>query len=1164
MLMDASFRLRGAGGLVPIPLRSEISRKFSFRSLAVYNLLPILAVLAMGLLAPSTWAQGVSIDGVSPKSARHGETVAINGRGFGALNISVTVSGVPVVLLAADGNQASFRIPDTAKPGATVITATNPGGQTGSIPFRVLEGILLPGLPSGPALAATFDMPPVSVDQSLIQHGIFLTRLAITFAPGATVDQINHALVSVEGGVVSMAKGLPFVTIGVPQATLPSLDAILQTLRQAPGILFAALGRALVSDVLPVDPPSFRDNQLLPTRFPAAWNAGLLALRNCATQPKLTVLVADDFQTKNTLPDRFSGFDTQIPGFHVLPADDKGGLTAHGYDVTTTIAALFDANAPTGANPFTPCLDVTGIQTAGLTLEDAILRVAKSFPPSGHFILNNSQGFGPACCVLENPFQDRVLVGADDRARLGAIWQAATSDRWTEFLAVVSAGNMGDEAGFKPTPDIPAIYPGYRLARYNNEVAVSTDTTAYGFITDTSLWKPTDSTLRDLTGTSLTSIQLVLLQIPVAADNVLITGSTDSGNTIVDLKQSGFSSKGADVAAVGDVVPTSGGFVEVGTSFSAPQVAGLASYLWLLSNDLRTNHPAHDTRTAIQANARPRQGQTEPVIDAYATVLSLDQAGAAQTWTADTAPVRFAILNINNDAKFDENDLAMFLSHYLDANGLPVDPQVRDFSRFDLNGDGFTGGSHIDLFDFDRSSSKQYGATIYATDVTQQIEGKTIHFNSNTATDMQILCYYAYSPLYTGDKTVRANLMKGCAGVTVQVSPKTITLVPGGTQQFSATVLGSNDPRVNWSATGGTITSTGMFTAGTTAGNAFKVRATSVANLTAFDEATITINAQNGMSIVDIASGRTPGLIEASILPVGGLLISFSSPTSDVAGFMTKLNAALAGVTEIGELSVQLDESINFNWNLGLPVGDVQVFGKGCASNVSVTVGDVRPNPSVNQFTRGLAFLGGCLANLAVTVGDVLNQAQIGSQNSHIHLTAHNIGTTSNIGALFLGCTTIGCSKVVSSVVDIQAANIKFLSIANSSDSTITVKGKIQSQGVSTLLGVDLENNVNLTLGAPLTYADVDFVALHNNTFASPPQFSIGNEVSARDVRDLNFGIVSITGNTGLSLGGISMGSIAGDLTITDNHGFTDTDAHAFANSHGVAGAVTIHGNTVP
>jgi hypothetical protein len=110
--------------------------------------------------------------------------------------------------------------------------------------------------------------------------------------------------------------------------------------------------------------------------------------------------------------------------------------------------------------------------------------------------------------------------------------------------------------------------------------------------------------------------------------------------------------------------------------------------------------------------------------------------------------------------------------------------------------------------------------------------------------------------------------------------------------------------------------------------------------------------------------------------------------------------------------------------------------------------------------------------------------------------------------------------------------------------------------------GVDIKGNTNLTLGAPLTYGNVDYVSLTDNSFASPPTLTIGNELIARDPNTTNAGLVSIERNSGLSLGGITIGSIAGDLTIADNHGFSNADALSFANALSVAGTLSISGNT--
>ncbi len=60
------------------------------------------------------------------------------------------------------------------------------------------------------------------------------------------------------------------------------------------------------------------------------------------------------------------------------------------------------------------------------------------------------------------------------------------------------------------------------------------------------------------------------------------------------------------------------------------------------------------------------------------------------------------------------------------------------------------------------------------------------------------------------------------------VEPSSVTLNPGVAQQFSAELLGVDEP-VTWLATGGSIDENGFFTAGTAAGT-FTVTATSVAN----------------------------------------------------------------------------------------------------------------------------------------------------------------------------------------------------------------------------------------------------------------------------------------------------------------------------------------------
>ena len=83
--------------------------------------------------------------------------------------------------------------------------------------------------------------------------------------------------------------------------------------------------------------------------------------------------------------------------------------------------------------------------------------------------------------------------------------------------------------------------------------------------------------------------------------------------------------------------------------------------------------------------------------------------------------------------------------------------------------------------------------------------------------------------------------------VLVAITPSTVTMQAAATQQFSATVSGSTDQAVTWSATAGTISATGLFTAPSTAG-VFNVTASSVVYPAASASAIIDVVLPNGQS----------------------------------------------------------------------------------------------------------------------------------------------------------------------------------------------------------------------------------------------------------------------------------------------------------------------------
>ena len=58
------------------------------------------------------------------------------------------------------------------------------------------------------------------------------------------------------------------------------------------------------------------------------------------------------------------------------------------------------------------------------------------------------------------------------------------------------------------------------------------------------------------------------------------------------------------------------------------------------------------------------------------------------------------------------------------------------------------------------------------------IEGQPVLFDEAAVTDVEILCYYAYSPLFQGDPDARRELLAGRCGLTIV--PSSVTVLAGG------------------------------------------------------------------------------------------------------------------------------------------------------------------------------------------------------------------------------------------------------------------------------------------------------------------------------------------------------------------------------------------------
>ena len=166
--------------------------------------------------------------------------------------------------------------------------------------------------------------------------------------------------------------------------------------------------------------------------------------------------------------------------------------------------------------------------------------------------------------------------------------------------------------------------------------------------------------------------------------------------------------------------------------------------------------------------------------------------------------------------------------------------------------------------------------------------------NKPTVSRRRLLHSHARSPHFTAPLATLSYLLAiviaaaGCAGsiassstptpnptpqtISIAVSPTTASLQTGATQQFSATVSGATNTSVTWSATGGTISSAGFYTAGSAAGT-FSVTATSAADATKSARAAVTLTSPQ-------PPPPPPSPQTASSLTKDGITWTFSQPAN--------------------------------------------------------------------------------------------------------------------------------------------------------------------------------------------------------------------------------------------------------------------------------------------
>ena len=140
--------------------------------------------------------------------------------------------------------------------------------------------------------------------------------------------------------------------------------------------------------------------------------------------------------------------------------------------------------------------------------------------------------------------------------------------------------------------------------------------------------------------------------------------------------------------------------------------------------------------------------------------------------------------------------------------------------------------------------------------------------------------------------TVTINPVNSPPPVAITISPTSAAIASGGTEQFTATVSNTSNHAVTWSASLGTVSSSGLFTSPTVSSTTqATVTATSVADTSKHASATVTINAPPAITITISPLSPTVG---------SGSATQFTATVSNTNNHTVTWSASLGTVSSSG------------------------------------------------------------------------------------------------------------------------------------------------------------------------------------------------------------------------------------------------------------------------
>jgi len=244
----------------------------------------------------------------------------------------------------------------------------------------------------------------------------------------------------------------------------------------------------------------------------------------------------------------------------------------------------------------------------------------------------------------------------------------------------------------------------------------------------------------------------------------------------------------------------------------------------------------------------------------------------------------------------------------------------------------------------------------------------------------------------SGNKTPTAN---------ISISPTGATLTSKATQQFSATVQNTSNSSVTWTATAGTVSNGGLFTAPlATSRMTVTITATSVSDSTLQATAVATVNPPGSLTIV--ASALPPATAgksySASLLAVSGIPPYVWDIAAGALPEGFQLNQATGGIsgTTSAAGSFSFQAGVSDTSGQHAVQSFVLLVNPASASGVSIVTSSLPPATAGESYTASLSATGGVLPyTWSIDSGSLPAGIQLDSSSGVLAGTATTTGNSS-------------------------------------------------------------------------------------------------------------------------------------------------------------------------